>query len=670
MAPGLKTTLQDRSANLGHLPYQAMVLLRVLESGFRQVDHLHSRTGILKGYVHMNNWGKLALSLWGVCIFAAAGFAGDVAGRKVLFIDSYHLGYDWSDGVVDGVREVLKDTGAELRIFRMDTKRNQSEAFKRKAALQAKALIESYQPDVVIASDDNASKYLIQPYYRDTDLPIVFCGVNWDASVYGYPYANATGMVEVELIEPLMAQLRQLAKGDRIGFLAIGGTTSAKDNAYHAKILGKPYDKTYYVMTYQDWKERFLKLQDEVDFLLIGNPQGLAGWDENDFVHFAARHTRIPTGATIPWVKKFTLMGYMRVPREQGRWAAEAALKIMRGTPPSAIPMAQNRQGKLIINIRLAKRLGVTFDPAVFKRADIINPYPGKKVLYVNSYHAGYPWSDGIEKGIRDVLRNTEVELKIHFMDTKMKRSEAEKNEAALKARQAINAFAPDVVIASDDNASQYLIMPFYKDTDLPFVFCGVNGDSSKYGYPYRNVTGMEEIERNDIAFKLLRPYARGDRKGYLTVDTLTGEYQLQYATEKLGVKFHKIYMPGTYAEWKNAYLRLQNEVDMFIIGNPVGVIGWDEKDFAQFALQHARIPTLVTNATRMPFAMIGYAIFPEEHGAWAAATALRIIDGERPKDIPITQNKQGKLFLNLRFVKKLGVVIDRAVYSRAEIIE
>jgi hypothetical protein len=173
-------------------------------------------------------------------MFAATGFAD----KKVLFIDSYHVGYDWSDGVVDGVRQVLKDTETELRIFRMDTKRNQSEAFKRGAALQAKALIESFQPDVVIASDDNASKYLIQPYYRDADLPVVFCGVNWDASVYGYPYANATGMVEVELIEPLVAQLRQLAKGDKMGFLAIGGTTSEKDYAHHAKILGKPYDKT------------------------------------------------------------------------------------------------------------------------------------------------------------------------------------------------------------------------------------------------------------------------------------------------------------------------------------------------------------------------------------------------------------------------------------------
>jgi hypothetical protein len=155
-----------------------------------------------------------------------------------------------------------------------------------------------------------------------------------------------------------------------------------------------------------------------------------------------------------------------------------------------------------------------------------------------------------------------------------------------------------------------------------------------------------------------------------LVANTLTSKYLVQYTTEKLGVKFHKVYMPDTYAEWKDFYLRLQNEVDMFLLGSPTGVIGWDEKDFTQFAFQHAKIPTSVYYAVGMPYAMIGYSILAEEHGTWAAAAALRIIDGEHPGDIPISQNKQGKLSLNLRYVKKLGVVIDRAVYSRAEIIE
>ncbi len=76
-------------------------------------------------------------------------------------------------------------------------------------------MIDSWQPDVVIASDDNASKYLIAPYYKGGDLPFVFCGLNWDASVYGFPAKNVTGMVEVAQIPQLLEVLKRHAKGDR-----------------------------------------------------------------------------------------------------------------------------------------------------------------------------------------------------------------------------------------------------------------------------------------------------------------------------------------------------------------------------------------------------------------------------------------------------------------------
>jgi len=61
----------------------------------------------------------------------------------------------------------------------MDTKRRKTEQDKMAAALEAKALIESWQPDIVITADDNAAKFLVQPFYRDKDLPFVFCGINW-----------------------------------------------------------------------------------------------------------------------------------------------------------------------------------------------------------------------------------------------------------------------------------------------------------------------------------------------------------------------------------------------------------------------------------------------------------------------------------------------------------
>ncbi|MCX9009588.1 MAG: hypothetical protein OIN66_00560, partial [Candidatus Methanoperedens sp.] len=103
-------------------------------------------------------------------------------GKKILYIDSYHAGYEWSDGETRGIEKILNDTGVELKILRMDTKRNDSDAFGKQAGLKAKSVIEEFKPDVVIASDDPAFKYVIMPYYRDATLPFVFCGINWDVS--------------------------------------------------------------------------------------------------------------------------------------------------------------------------------------------------------------------------------------------------------------------------------------------------------------------------------------------------------------------------------------------------------------------------------------------------------------------------------------------------------
>ena len=143
--------------------------------------------------------------------------------HRILYVNSYHRGYQWSDDIEKGLLKALSirikpdgsfnpsESNVDLRIFRMDTKINRSEAFKRKAALAAKGLIEHYRPDLIICSDDNAAKYLIVPYYINSAFPVVFCGLNWDASVYGFPARNVTGMVEVD---PLSETL-DLLKGSK-----------------------------------------------------------------------------------------------------------------------------------------------------------------------------------------------------------------------------------------------------------------------------------------------------------------------------------------------------------------------------------------------------------------------------------------------------------------------
>lgn len=294
---------------------------------------------------------------------AAAAVAGDYAGKKVLHVDSYHQGNYWNDAIADAIADTLNGTGVELKILRMDTKRNPSEAFKQQAALQAISVIDSFQPDVVTASDDNAARYLIMQHYRDAGLPFVFCGVNWDASVYGFPYKNVTGMVEVSPIPKIIEMLRRYATGDKIGFLTEDTETKRKEMEFHDTLFGIRYDGVYLVNSFAEWKESFLRAQQEMDMLVILGVAAVSDWDDTEAQQFAEQHTRIPTGTDFGWLMHVALLGVGKSPEEQGRWAAKAALKILDGVAPGNIPLAYNKEGTLYFNKTIAAALGIAGVP-------------------------------------------------------------------------------------------------------------------------------------------------------------------------------------------------------------------------------------------------------------------------------------------------------------------
>lgn len=309
----------------------------------------------------------------------------NVLKKKVLYIDSYHRGYEWSDGVTNGILLTFKaklnedDTTdnsrskVDLKIFRMDTKRNASEEFKQSAALKAKNIIELWKPDVVITSDDNAFKYLIMPYYKDADLPIVFCGLNWDASIYDAPYTNTTGMIEVSLLSQLIDHLAKYSHGNRIGYLAADVLTARKEGYYYKTMFGLTDLKETYVKTLDQWKAEFIKTQEDVDILIFGNNAGINDWNQRDVKQFTLEHIKIPTGAIYDWLIPYSMIGFTKIPEEQGEYAAKTAVEILKGRSPADIPVVSNEKAKVYLNMGIAKKLGIVFPMDLIDEAELFS---------------------------------------------------------------------------------------------------------------------------------------------------------------------------------------------------------------------------------------------------------------------------------------------------------
>ena len=293
-------------------------------------------------------------------------------GKRIVWVDSYHNGFPWSDAIERGIREVLYGTGATLDIIRLNSKREKRSEEIQQASMAAKSAIDQIRPDVLIASDDNAQRYLVVPHYIDGDLSVVFCGVNENARAYGYPTRNITGMIEKSHIVELVAALETYAQGNRIGYLAGNTTTERKVARWLAENRFKGRLYTCLVEDMETFVQRYIELQDEVDMILFITHAGIKGWDGDAAKRIVEAHTRIPSGGVDSYMEKWNLLILAKSGEEQGRHAALTAFEILAGTPIESIPVVTNSKKEFVVNLALAEKLNIRFPLSILKQARVI----------------------------------------------------------------------------------------------------------------------------------------------------------------------------------------------------------------------------------------------------------------------------------------------------------
>lgn len=120
---------------------------------------------------------KLSISLLVLLFFSTASlFAHD---KKILIINSYHKGFQWSDDVLSGMEAVFYNhPEITTNILYMDSKRINSEEYYAKLRELYKLQLKNHQYDLIVAVDKFAYDFLIK-YYHElfTDEPILFTGL-------------------------------------------------------------------------------------------------------------------------------------------------------------------------------------------------------------------------------------------------------------------------------------------------------------------------------------------------------------------------------------------------------------------------------------------------------------------------------------------------------------
>ncbi len=279
---------------------------------------------------------------------------------RILYINSYHDGYPSSDDIREGILETLDGKSVNLETFYLDSKRNPEEEKVGARVKEAVELIGTYQPDLVIASDDNAVALVVKPFLDGTGTPVVFCGVNWSADQYDLG-SNVTGMLEVYPLRECIRTIMELnPDAHRMAVLSENTPSEARNTELLDTLYRNLGMKVEYrlVDDFEQWKEAFREVSLSSHLIYTPTNGAIRHWDREEAMEFVEENLKVPTITCDDFMMDYCVFGLTKVAREQGEWAAAMALKILEGTDPSAIPYTKCSRWHAYLNKRLADAIG------------------------------------------------------------------------------------------------------------------------------------------------------------------------------------------------------------------------------------------------------------------------------------------------------------------------
>jgi ABC-type uncharacterized transport system substrate-binding protein len=295
--------------------------------------------------------------------------------KKVVYINSYHDGHPSSDEIMEAVLERFPSDSFHIKSYYMDTKRNPSTDYIQDKSVALLDSILIFQPDVLIVSDDNAVKYIVEPHLDQLGMPIVFCGVNGSDDEYNLPYDQVTGMIEILPVEETILALQSYyPEMNDLLVLTENTTTSRKEKVMLDTLISNLGLKVSHrlVDDFEEWKIAFRESNGKNDVIYIVTNGAIKRWESGDAVRFIKEHIQVPVFTCEDFMMPFAVFGMTKVAREQGAWAAEKAKDILEGTSPADIPVTRNMQKKTWLNHSLARKIGFAPDTASFDAITVI----------------------------------------------------------------------------------------------------------------------------------------------------------------------------------------------------------------------------------------------------------------------------------------------------------
>ena len=305
---------------------------------------------------------------------------------NVLYLNSYHRGYSWSDGIENGFFEYLKSMNRRPSIYieYLDTKRFPDFNYEEQLANIFKEKHGNIIYDAIIVSDNAAFDFAVK--YREQifpNTPIIFSGYNLFRHDVLKGISNITGInEEINFVGTIEMALQVHPKTKHLIFLTSDFYPGDKrhQDIVENELL-KSYRQRFQVthlknISLKEIEQHFSALSKNTLVFIFGNPVDAR---QNNFIGIEEFHRRVAAASRVPayafwdFILNTGMMGGQIIRgEEQGQMMAKLMLKILNGTPADQIPVIMETPTTKIFDFNAMKRFNI-FEENLPQDSIIIN---------------------------------------------------------------------------------------------------------------------------------------------------------------------------------------------------------------------------------------------------------------------------------------------------------
>lgn len=298
-----------------------------------------------------------------------------------------------------------------------------------------------------------------------------------------------------------------------------------------------------------------------------------------------------------------------------------------------------------------------------------------KEVLILHSYHKGYKWSDDISLAIEKRFKKSpHIELTTIYMDTKRVAGPIYLDKLASLYQEQFSTRNFDLVIASDNNAFEFVIRYHEKlFQNLPVLFCGINNfdkallDENSMKNFMSGVVEHVDLEKNFELISKLHPNLKNliilndrSKTGYAL------KRDLRPIIKKYSNKFNIEYIDNM--DINNLETKISNAKKDTVI---LFVLLFKDKTGKHFTYKQSfqkikevsKIPIYGLWDFYLDFGIVG-GLLTSAHAQGEAVSqmALKVLQGKKVTSIPILERSPNRYIFDYNELNRFNIEVDNLV--------